>query len=130
MGGTRGARARPRENWIRRGPQEIPTAEAAALEILGSDDPPTDLFCTNNRITLGAYRAVRRLGASTALAGFDDFEMADLLGVPVTVVSYDAEEVGRRAARLLLDRIEQAPNTPQSPPRRTVVPVSVVRYGT
>ncbi|MFE7243334.1 LacI family DNA-binding transcriptional regulator [Streptomyces sp. NPDC057580] len=120
----------PRETWIRRGPQEIPTAEAAALEILGSDDPPTALFCTNNRITLGAYRAVRRLGAATALAGFDDFEMADLLGVPVTVVSYDAEEVGRRAARMLLDRIEQAPNTPQSPPRRTVVPISVVCYGT
>ncbi|MBL1120662.1 LacI family DNA-binding transcriptional regulator [Streptomyces sp. 110] len=120
----------PREEWIRRGPQDIRAAEAAALEILSGDDPPTALFCTNNRITLGAYRAVRHLGTDTALAGFDDFEMADLLDVPVTVVSYDAEEVGRQAARLLLDRIEQPPGTPQGPPRRTVVPISVVRYGT
>ncbi|MGV9847508.1 LacI family DNA-binding transcriptional regulator [Streptomyces sp. NPDC003442] len=120
----------PREEWIRRGPQDVRAAEAAALEILSGDDPPTALFCTNNRITLGAYRAVRHLGTDTALAGFDDFEMADLLDVPVTVVSYDAEEVGRQAARLLLDRIEQPPGTPQGPPHRTVVPISVVRYGT
>ncbi|MFD4603251.1 LacI family DNA-binding transcriptional regulator [Streptomyces sp. NPDC058464] len=119
----------PREEWIRRGPHDIPTAETAALAVLDRDDPPTALFCTNNRITLGAYRAVRRLGTDTALAGFDDFEMADMLGVPVTVVSYDAEEVGRQAARLLLDRIERAPDAPSGPPRRTVVPTSVVRYG-
>ncbi|MEU7639776.1 LacI family DNA-binding transcriptional regulator [Streptomyces sp. NPDC039016] len=119
----------PREEWVRRGPYDIPTAEAAALELLDREDAPTALFCTNNRITLGAYRAVLRLDTDTALAGFDDFEMADMLKVPVTVVSYDADEVGRRAARLLLDRIEQAPDKPPGPARRTVVPTSVVRYG-
>ncbi|RVU23761.1 LacI family transcriptional regulator [Streptomyces antnestii] len=119
----------PREEWVRRGPHDISTAEAAAMELLDREDAPTALFCTNNRITLGAYRAVRRLGTSTALAGFDDFEMADMLQVPVTVVSYDADEVGRQAARLLLDRIEQGPDALAGPARRTVVPTAVVRYG-
>ncbi|MFF2809090.1 LacI family DNA-binding transcriptional regulator [Streptomyces sp. NPDC058000] len=119
----------PRDELVRRGPHDIPTAEAAALELLDREDPPTALFCTNNRITLGAYRAVRRLGTGTTLAGFDDFEMADMLDVPVTVVSYDADEVGRRAAQLLLDRLGEGPDTPAGPARRTVVPTSVVRYG-
>ncbi|TGB07310.1 LacI family DNA-binding transcriptional regulator [Streptomyces sp. MZ04] len=119
----------PREDWVRRGPHDIATAEAAAMELLDREDAPTALFCTNNRITLGAYRAVRRLGADIALAGFDDFEMADMLGVPVTVVSYDADEVGRRAARLLLDRIEQGADASKGQARRTVVPTTVVRYG-
>ncbi|MGW6477781.1 substrate-binding domain-containing protein [Streptomyces sp. NPDC055059] len=97
----------PREEWISRGAYDIPGAEAAAHRLLDRTDAPTALFSTNNRITLGAYRAVRGLRSGTALAAFDDFEMADLLDVPVTVVAYDADEVGRRAARLLLDRIDE-----------------------
>jgi len=116
----------PREDWIRRGPDDIPTAVAAARELLDRADPPTALFCTNNRLTLGAYREIRRLGADTVLAGFDDFELADLLDRPITVVSYDAHEVGRRAATLLLDRL--GPGAGQ-PPRRTIVPTTVVRRG-
>ncbi|WP_432105351.1 LacI family DNA-binding transcriptional regulator [Streptomyces sp. bgisy091] len=119
----------PRETWTRRGPNDIAGAEAAALELLTGDVTPTALFCTNNRLTIGAYRAVRRLGVRTALAGFDDFELADLLDVPVTVVSYDADEIGRRAARLLMDRIAEDSGAPPGPPRRTVVPTTVVRYG-
>ncbi len=119
----------PREEWVRRGPHDIASAEAAALDLLDRADAPTALFCTNNRLTLGAYRAVRRLHSGTALAGFDDFDLADLLDVPVTVVSYDADEVGRRAARLLLERLAQTPEAPVGPPRSTVVPTTIVRYG-
>ncbi|MFE5025645.1 substrate-binding domain-containing protein [Streptomyces sp. NPDC056656] len=60
---------------------------------------------------------------------FDDFDMTDMLKVPVTVVAYDADEVGRRAAQLLLDRTDRNPHAPPGPARRTVVPTSVVRYG-
>ncbi|MFJ9623286.1 LacI family DNA-binding transcriptional regulator [Streptomyces sp. NPDC101181] len=118
----------PRDAWARRGPQDIATAESAALDVLSGDDPPSALFCTNNRLTLGAYRAVRRMASGTALAGFDDFEMADLLDVPVTVVSYDADEVGRQAARLLMDRIAQGAGAPGGPARRMVVPTTVVHH--
>ncbi|MFE6957205.1 LacI family DNA-binding transcriptional regulator [Streptomyces sp. NPDC057696] len=118
----------PREEWISRGSYDIPGAEAAARQLLDRTDAPTALFCTNNRITLGAYRAVRGLRSGTALAAFDDFEMADLLDVPVTVVAYDADEVGRRAARLLLDRIDENPAAPPQAPRRTVVPTHIVHH--
>ncbi|MGW6399346.1 substrate-binding domain-containing protein [Streptomyces sp. NPDC055134] len=90
------------------------------------EDAPTALFCTKKRITLGAYLAVQRPGTDAWLAGFG---MADMLKVPVTVIAYDADEVGRRATQLLLDRIDRSPDTPPGPARRTVVPTSVVRYG-
>ncbi|MEK8144747.1 LacI family DNA-binding transcriptional regulator [Streptomyces sp. M10(2022)] len=73
---------RPREEWVRRGPYDVVTAEAAARELLDRAGAPTALFCANNRLTLGACRAVRGLGTAAALAGFDDVESADLLGVP------------------------------------------------
>ncbi|WP_326770819.1 substrate-binding domain-containing protein (plasmid) [Streptomyces sp. NBC_01591] len=118
----------PREKWISRDAYDIPSAEAAARRILDRPDAPTALFCANNRNTLGAYRAVCGLRSGTALAGFDDFEMADLPDVPVTIVAYDADEVGRRPAHLLLDRIAKGLSTLQEPCRRTVVPTEVVHH--
>src|SRR5262249_4454135 len=40
-----------------------------------------------------------------ALVGFDDLELGEMLAVPVTVVAYDAAELGRAAAELLADRL-------------------------
>ncbi|MBO0517994.1 substrate-binding domain-containing protein, partial [Streptomyces beijiangensis] len=57
---------------------------------------------------------------------FDDFALADLLPVPVTVVTSDTAELGRRAARLLIDRI----NGEDAPSRRTVLPVRLIARGT
>ncbi|WP_433893513.1 LacI family DNA-binding transcriptional regulator [Streptomyces sp. CA-111067] len=121
----------PDEQFVRRGLTDVAAAEAAARAILGAADAPTALFCTNNRMSQGAIRAVHALGRPVAIAGFDDFELSDVLGVlgvPLTIVAYDADEVGRRAARLLLERIGQAAGTGQAA-RRTVVPTRVIRYG-
>jgi LacI family transcriptional regulator len=39
------------------------------------------------------------------MIGFDDFDLASLLAVPLTAVRQPAAELGRSAARLLLDWI-------------------------
>jgi LacI family transcriptional regulator len=49
-----------------------------------------------------------------------------VLGVELIVVAYDPQELGRQAARLLLDRM--AGQEPVEQPRRVVVPATVVRY--
>ncbi|WP_181785623.1 LacI family DNA-binding transcriptional regulator [Streptomyces phytophilus] len=124
----------PDDRLVRRGLTDVAAAERAALGLLapeGSADAgtaPTALFCTNNRLTQGAIRAVRALELPVALAGFDDFDLADVLGMPLTIVSYDADEMGRQAARLLIDRINGGPAA-SWPPRRTVLPTHVLRYG-
>jgi LacI family transcriptional regulator len=102
-------------------------AQQATRELLDDSDPPTAIFAANNRNTVGAYRAIRQRGAATALTGFDDFELADALAVPLTVVAYEPREMGAAAARLLRDRIGNA-GAAQAP-RRVVIPTTIVEYG-
>lgn len=116
-------------NLVRRGPLDVHAAEAAASELLDVQEPPTAIFCTNNRNAVGTIRTIKRLDASTSLAAFDDFELADVVGVPLVVVSYDSAEVGRRSFGLLADHLRA--DEDQSPPaaRRLVVPTTLATYG-
>lgn len=125
------------ERLVRQGQTEPREAERAARELLALAEPPTALFCSNNRNTIGAFRAIRAgraSGGDTALAGFDDFELADALGLPLTLVTYDSDELGRTAGRLLADRIRarspaHAKGPAPAPWRRVVTPTSLVEYG-
>lgn len=118
----------PEDALVKRGQEDLASAEAAAASLLALPQPPTAVFCTNNRNTLGAYRALRRQGARATLAGFDDFELADVLSVPVLVVDYDADEIGRRAAQLLGERLA-GPGDAVLPPRRVVVRTTIIAHG-
>lgn len=106
----------------------VGAAEDATRALLDLPEPPTAIFAANNRNTIGAYRAIRAREVGTRLAGFDDFELADLLGLPLTVVSYDPRELGREAARLLHDRIVDAGRSDSVAPRRIVIPTKIVEY--
>jgi LacI family transcriptional regulator len=105
--------------------RDVETARHATDALLDLDDPPTAVFGANNRNTIGAYRAIRARAASVALAGFDDFEFADLLEMPLTVVSYDPGELGRRAAQLLCERVA---DDSAAAPRRVLVPTRLISY--
>ena len=75
-------------------------------------------------------RAARDTGV--ALAGFDDIEVADLLQLPLSVIAYDAAEVGRAAARLLFDepgaQSSGAAVEDGGKQRRVVVPTTMVEH--
>lgn len=103
------------------------TAEAAAAvhDLLALPDPPTAIFGTNNRMTVGSVQASTDGGRALALVGFDDFELAGALRLPVTVVSYDTAELGRRAAEMLFGRLEGD----DGPPRRVTLPTSLIQRG-
>lgn len=116
------------ERIVSRQHRDVAAAEAAMLELLDADEPPTAVFTANNQNTIGAYRAIRARRSATALAGFDDFEFADMLSVPLTVVSYDPRELGRRAAELLADRIAASPLRQPAAGRRIVIPTRLVEY--
>ncbi|MYS56670.1 substrate-binding domain-containing protein, partial [Streptomyces sp. SID6013] len=118
----------PAHALIRQGLVDSATAERATLELLKAAERPTALFCTNNRISQGAIRALYKAGTTLPIAGFDDFDLSDVLGLPLTLVSYDADEIGRRAARLLIDRLEHRDAAPPAS-RRVTVATRVVRHG-
>lgn len=93
--------------------------------LLDAAAPPTALITGNNRMTIGALRAVRARpdAPEVALIGFDDFDTADVLGV--SVVSYDPTEMGRRAAQLAMERIAD----PAGFTRQIELPTWIVERG-
>ena len=101
------------------------TAESAGRalrELLALPLPPTAMLTGNNRITIGVLTELARSHAALALIGFDDLELADLLGRPLTAVAYDAEEFGRRAAALVVRRLDGQ----HGPPEQLIEPTSLV----
>jgi LacI family transcriptional regulator len=110
---------------VRLGAHDVAAAEAATRELFSLPDPPTALFAGNNRSTVGALRALSSSRRRVALVGFDDFELAELLPLPVTVVAYDPVALGRQAAELLCKRL--AGDRRRS--ERIVVPTTLVARG-
>ena len=102
-------------------------AESTTLGLFDRPDPPTALFTSQNLITIGAFRALRRLRLQhrIALIGFDDFPLADLLEPAVTVVAQDPTTMGRTAARALFERIDGA----DGPPREFWIPTRLILRG-
>jgi LacI family transcriptional regulator len=100
-------------------------AELLVHELLDLRDPPTAIFTGNNRHTVGALRALRGREHEIALVGFDDFELADLLAMPTTVIRHDAARIGAEAAALAFDRLDGS----RKPPQRIVVETELVPRG-
>ena len=93
------------------GSESTNCATTAAHALLSLPDPPTAIVAGNNMAMIGAMRAIRALGLRVprdiSIAGFDDFEWADCFEPRLTLVAQPCEEIGRRAAALLLQRIAE-----------------------
>jgi LacI family transcriptional regulator len=107
------------------------TAEATMDAIqsrLSAKKPPTAYFTSNTLATRFVFSSLLQLGVKipgdAALAGFDDFEMAELTAPPLSVVRQPAQEMGRIAAGQLFERLERG-EIPQTG-NRIVLPVEIV----
>lgn len=78
--------------------------------ILAHDPRPTAVFAANDLIAMGALIALRHAGLRVpediAIIGFDDIPAARLVHPPLTTVSQFPEQLGRRAAEMLFERLE------------------------
>jgi LacI family transcriptional regulator len=59
------------------------------------------------------------------LVGFDDFELADLLATPATVLRHDSQRMGAQADALAFARLAGG----DRPPRGVIVPTELVVRG-
>jgi LacI family transcriptional regulator len=107
------------------GNRDAAAAQASVEHLLGLPDKrrPTAIFAANNRNTVGALHAFADRGRPVALVGFDDFELADLLGI--TVVRADAWRLGEQAAALAFARLDGD----DGPPLEITVPTELVARG-
>lgn len=95
-------------SWIRADVLSLERSDDAVQQMMTRPDAPTAIFAAQNYVTMGACRALHRLGLERmiALVGFDDFAMADVLEPGVTVIAQDARGMGRKAAEALFGRMD------------------------
>lgn len=81
--------------------------------VLDADAPPTAIVAANDRMAIGAMRAVRRRGLAVpqdvGVAGFDEGGFAATLAPELAMVRVPAYEMGRAGAERLVDRLEGRP---------------------
>lgn len=103
--------------YVRRGPFDTESGDAATAELLALDAPPTLVFCGNDVVAYGAMNAARRAGVSVpddiSIVGFDDLPPAAWPIIELSTIAYDFAGMAREAARLLARRIDE-PGAPIS----------------
>ena len=107
----------------------VPTRLAgfeAARWIAGLEPRPTAAIGYNDAVALGLSAGLQREGLvpgrNFALIGHEDIEEAGLAVPPLTVTTASRDEMGRQAATVLLERIEN----PDAPPRRIVLETDLI----
>jgi LacI family transcriptional regulator len=89
---------------------------------------PTALFAGNNLVMRHLLHALSEMGleipGQVAVAGFDDFDMADIFQPALTVIRQPADELGRVAADLLFAKFEEKPRPAAG--KQIVLPVQLI----
>lgn len=99
-----------------RGPFDFDTGYAGARYLLQHDPPPTVIICGNDVVAFGALNAARALAldvpGEVSVVGFDDLPPARWPLLQLTTVAFDLDAMARRAASLLVSRIEDGSEQP------------------
>lgn len=100
--------------------------ELLTVELLRSPSPPTALIAGGNQILTGVLRTFRRRGIrpgqDIALVSCDDIPLSELHNPPITVIDRDVAQIGKVAARLVLERLRK----PATPPRKVSLPTTLL----
>ncbi len=114
------------EELIRFGDSKHGSGKKLAHEFLNMANPPTALFTGNNVITLGALETIHANGIKIpeqiAVVGFDDMPWSISLNPPLTAVFQPGYEIGRQAARMLFERLDE----PALEPRKIVLNTKLI----
>ncbi len=99
---------------------------AAALKLVEEHPEVTAIVCNGDMVAVGACLALHKLGLQPgkhlSIIGFDDVQDAALSTPPLTTVAVNPYELGRKLARVLLDRIRE----PDMPVVTVLVPTKLV----
>ncbi|HEY8532108.1 MAG TPA: LacI family DNA-binding transcriptional regulator [Limnochorda sp.] len=93
----------------------------ATLALIRQPQRPTAILYASDLMAIGGYRAAREAGLSIprdlSIVGFDDIDQASRLDPPLTTIHQERYELGRLAARALLDALDHG-----AAPARVQVP--------
>jgi LacI family transcriptional regulator len=96
--------------YLRTGAHNPDVAVQLTTELIGLPSPPTAVFASDSRVALGVLKAIRGAGLEVpqgiSMVGFDDADWTSVVNPAISVVAQPAYDLGRRAAELLVARIE------------------------
>ncbi|MBN2548263.1 MAG: LacI family DNA-binding transcriptional regulator [Anaerolineales bacterium] len=103
--------------WIQQGDWTATSGYLAMKAWLDKGLDFTALFAQNDRMAIGAMRALREAGRSVpgdmSIIGFDDMPLASYFDPPLTTMRQDLYAIGCQAARRLIQSVEQPGLAPQ-----------------
>ena len=100
---------------IQTGDWSATSGYAAVSALLDQKTPFTAIFAQNDRMAVGATRALRQAGLEVpgdiSVMGFDDMPLASYFHPPLTTMRHDMYQIGQIAAQTLIQVIEKQDTT-------------------
>lgn len=97
-----------------------------ALRLLEKSRDFTAIFCSNDTVAIGALRALQEKGlkipGDVSLISIDDIDVVQYITPLLTTIRIPIEELGKMAAKILIDRIEGGHRLPM----KILLPFSLV----
>ena len=98
-----------REEWIIEAGYEVEDGYQSFLKLLESGNLPEIILAVNDRVALGAYKAIRKSGldipGDIGVIGYGFSETAQLFSPSLTIINQDPRIMGQIAVNTLIDEI-------------------------
>ncbi len=100
------------KSFIVDGNYTIDSGYHAFIQLYGLQEKPEAIFAANDMMALGCYDAANffnvKIPDDISLMGFDDIFISKYLNPALTTVRVQIEEVGKTAAKLLIERLMES----------------------
>ena len=105
-----------RDEWIIEGGYEIEDGFKSFEKLKSNGELPQIILAVNDRVALGAYKAIRRTGLKIpddiGLIGYGFSDTAQLFSPTLSIINQDPRKMGSIAANMLINEIESdSPST-------------------
>ena len=98
-----------RPEYVERGYFRYEDAAFAAKKLLALDEPPDAIFAANDRMAIGAIKAIkdagRKVPEDVAVVGFDNIPICELFDPPITTIEQPIVDIAYEAGIDLLNSI-------------------------
>ncbi len=89
---------------------KLESGYSAGMELMTLPNPPTAIFCCNNKMTLGLMHALGDLNIAcpeqVSVLAFDDFEWVASFRPQLTAIAQPTYLMGRKATEILVNKID------------------------